>query len=111
MNVETKEHGNYNLLRIISAVNKNTLTGGVKAMHRKNDIRQVEKRQRITDKTLVVGMDIGCEFNAMCLMNKEGSVLGRYPKIYNSRRGFDFFHTIVETAKKKHRFTDVIIGM
>ena len=80
-------------------------------MHRKNDIRQVEKRQRITDKTLVVGMDIGCEFNAMCLMNKEGSVLGRYPKIYNSRRGFDFFHTIVETAKKKHRFTDVIIGM
>ena len=78
MNVETKEHGNYNLLRIISA-ERNFLTGGVKAMHKRNDNRQVEKRQRITNKTLIVGMDIGCEFNAMCLMNKEGTVLGRYP--------------------------------
>ena len=45
----------------------------------------------ITDTTLVVGMDIGCEFNAMCLMNNEETVLGRYPKIYNSRKGFDYF--------------------
>jgi len=111
MNIERKEHGNYNLLRIIFAVNKNTLTGGVKAMHKKNDNRQVEKRQRITDKTLVVGMDIGCEFNAVCLMDKEGTVLGRYPKIYNSRKGFDYFHTVVETTKKKYGFTDVLIGM
>jgi transposase len=111
MNMEIKEHGNYNLLRIIFAANKNTLTGGVKAMHRKNDNRQVEKRQRITDATLVVGMDIGCEFNAMCLMNKEGTVLGRYPKIYNSRKGFDYFYSIIEAAKKKHGFTDILIGM
>jgi transposase len=110
MNVETKEHGNYNLLRIISA-ERNFLTGGVKAMHKRNDNRQVEKRQRITNKTLIVGMDIGCEFNAMCLMNKEGTVLGRYPKIYNSRKGFDYFHAIVETTKKKYGFTDVLIGM
>jgi transposase len=111
MNMEIKEHGNYNLLRIIFAANKNTLTGGAKAMHRKNDNRQVEKRQRITDATLVVGMDIGCEFNAMCLMNKEGTVLGRYPKIYNSRKGFDYFYSIIEAAKKKHGFTDILIGM
>jgi len=109
--METKEHGNYTLLRIIFAENKKTLTGGVKAMRRQNDNRQVEKRQRITEATLIVGMDIGCEFNAMCLMNKEGTVLGRYPKIYNSRKGFDYFHGVIESMKKKRGFTDVLIGM
>ena len=111
MNVERKEHGNYSLLRLISVGNKNTLTGGVTAMRKKNDNRQVEKRQRITEATLVIGMDIGCEFNAMCLMNKEGTVLGRYPKIYNSRKGFDYFHGVIESMKKKYGFTDVLIGM
>lgn len=110
MNMETKEHGNYNLLRLIFVGNKNTLTGGVTAMRKKNDNRQVEKRQRITDATLVIGMDIGCEFNAMCLMSKEGTILGRYPKIYNSRKGFDYFHGVVESMKKRG-FTDVLIGM
>ena len=36
-------------------------------------------------------MDIGSEFNAACFMDKEGNVLGRFPKIYNSRKGFDYF--------------------
>ncbi|MGD9577042.1 MAG: IS110 family transposase [Syntrophorhabdus sp.] len=80
-------------------------------MHTKNYSRQVEKRQRIGDATLVIGIDIGCEWNAMCLMSKEGTVLGKYPKIYNSRKGFDYFHTVIETMKKKHGFTDVLIGM
>jgi len=35
MNVERKEHGNYTLLRIIFAGNKNALTGGVTAMRRR----------------------------------------------------------------------------
>lgn len=80
-------------------------------MRKKNDNRQVEKRQRITGATLVIGMDIGCEFNAMCLMNKEGTVLGRYPKVYNSRKGFDYFHGVIESMKKKYGFADVLIGM
>ena len=111
MNIERKEHGNYSLLRLVSVGNKNTLTGGVTAMRKKNDNRQVEKRQRITDATLVIGMDIGCEFNAMCLMSKEGTILGRYPKIYNSRKGVDYFHGVIESMKKKRGFTDVLIGM
>ncbi len=60
---------------------------------------------------IIQHLDIGCEFNAMCLMNKEGTVLGRYPKIYNSRKGFDYFHKIIETMEKRHGFTDVLIGM
>jgi transposase len=56
-------------------------------------------------------MDIGNEFDAMCLMNKEGDVLGKYPRIYNSRKGFDYFAKVVEETKKKNGFKDVLIGM
>ena len=67
-------------------------------MRMKNYTRQIDKRQRISNRTLIIGIDIGMEFNAVCLMDKEGSVLGKYPKIYNSRKGFDYFHKIVEQA-------------
>jgi transposase len=91
--------------------NQNTLTGGVTIMHTKQYTRQVEKCKRIGNRTLVVGMDIGSEFNAACFMDKEGSVLGRYPKIYNSRKGFDYFYTMVEQTKRKYKLTQVFIGM
>ena len=80
-------------------------------MHTKQYSRQVEKRKKIGNRTLVVGMDIGSEFNAACFMEKEGNVLGRYPKIYNSRKGFDYFHTMVERTRRKHKLTHVFIGM
>jgi transposase len=71
----------------------------------------MEKRQRITNHTLVIGMDIGSEFNAACFMDKEGTILGRYPTIYNSRKGFDYFQTMLTKTRRKHKFTDVLIGM
>ena len=45
--------------------------------------RQVERRQRIKRTTLVTGIDIGDDFNAIAYMHKEGTVLGRYPKVFN----------------------------
>jgi len=80
-------------------------------MHTKQYSKQMEKRSRIGEHTLVVGMDIGSEFNAACFMDKEGNVLGRFPKIYNSRKGFDYFRTMITKTQRKHRFTDVLIGM
>jgi len=80
-------------------------------MHGKDYNKQIAKRQRIKMTTLVIGMDIGNEFNAMCFMNKEGEVLGKYPQIYNSRKGFDFFTKAIEVMKKKKGFRDVLIGM
>jgi transposase len=78
----------------------------------KNDYnRQAEKRQRVKGTTLILGIDIGKEFNAIAFMNKEGEVLGRYPKVYNSRAGFDFFVRIVEEAKAKHGLKEVLIGL
>lgn len=73
--------------------------------------KQLARRQGIKDTTLVVGMDIGCEFNAMGLMNKEGKILGRYAKIYNSRKGFDYFTKVIEETKRENRLRDVLIGM
>jgi transposase len=80
-------------------------------MSKKNYSSQVAKRQRVKRTTLVVGVDIGCNFNAVSLMNKAGEVLGRYPKVYNTRQGFEYFVKIIEGAKKKYGFRDVLIGM
>lgn len=80
-------------------------------MSRSDYSKQLARRQRIKKTTLVIGMDIGCEFNAMGLMNKEGKVLGRYPKIYNSRGGFNYFTKVIEDTKGKHGLKDVLIGM
>lgn len=73
--------------------------------------RQVERRQRIKRTTLVMGIDIGADFNAVGYMNKEGAVLGRQPKLYNSREGFDQFVRITEGLKAKHGMKDVLIGL
>lgn len=73
--------------------------------------KQVEKRQTIKNTTLVVGLDIGSGFNAMGLMNKAGEILGRYPKVYNSRIGFEYFKRTIEHTKKKHGCKRVLIGM
>jgi len=73
--------------------------------------KQVKRRQRIKKTTLVVGLDIGDEHNAMGLMNKDGDILGRYPKIFNSRKGFEYFKKAIEVTKKKHGLKKVLVGM
>lgn len=76
-----------------------------------NYSKQVAKRQRIKETTLVVGLDIGSAFNAMAFMNNEGNVLGRYPRVYNSRKGFEFFIEAINMIMRKNELNDVIIGM
>ena len=55
-------------------------------MSKRDYNKQVEKRQKVKRTTLVVGVDIGAAFNAVALMNKEGEVLGKYPKGTSTRR-------------------------
>jgi transposase len=71
--------------------------------------RGYDKRQRIGETTLIVGLDIGCEFNMMCMMNAKGKVLGEH-KVYNSRKGFDFFKDVVDSTVKKEKLWDVLVG-
>jgi len=80
-------------------------------MSGKDYSKQVEKRQKIKKTTLVVGLDIGSEFNAMGMMNKTGEIIGRYPKVYNSRKGFEYFKRTIEMTKKRHGLRKVLIGM
>lgn len=37
--------------------------------------------------------------------------MGKYSRIYNSRKGFNFFSKVIEAMKKKKGFKDVLIGM
>lgn len=73
--------------------------------------KQVMKRQRISERTLVVGVDVGNAFNAVGFMNKEGKVLSSCAKLYNSREGFEQFVKMTEELKTKYGLKDVLIGM
>ena len=73
--------------------------------------KQVARRQRIGDTTLVVGVDVGKAYNAVGFMNKEGKVLGNGAKVYNSREGFEQFVKMVEDLKAQYGVKDVLIGM
>src|ERR1700691_1615683 len=80
-------------------------------MSEKDCSKQVERRQKISKSTMIVGMDIGSEFNAMALMNESGEVLGRYPKVNNSREGFEYFKKVIEEIKHRKGLKRVLIGM
>jgi len=73
--------------------------------------KQVMKRQRISGRTLVVGVDVGNAFNAVGFMNKEGKVLNSCAKLYNSREGFEQFVKMTEGLRTEYRLKDVLIGM
>lgn len=80
-------------------------------MSRQDCSKQAQKRQRIKKTTLVVGVDVGCEFNAVALMSKDGEVFGEYPKVYNSRKGFDYFVQVIEAVRRRKGMKEVFIGL
>jgi transposase len=80
-------------------------------MSEKDYNKQVVKRKRIRNTTLVVGVDIGNAFNAVGYMNKEGTVLGSCAKLYNNRDGFEQFIKMTEVLKREYKLKDVLIGM
>jgi hypothetical protein len=43
--------------------------------------RQALRRQRISKRTMIVGVDIGKAFNAVGFMNKDGNVVGSCAKL------------------------------
>ncbi len=78
-------------------------------MSKRDYNKQLEKRQKIEDTTLVVGIDIGSKLNAVALVNNVAKVLSTFPKIYNSRKGFDCFIEVMEGVKAKQGLKDVLI--
>jgi transposase len=44
-------------------------------------------------------------------MSKEGEVFGEHPKVYNSRKGFDYFAQLIEEVKARKGLKEVLIGL
>ena len=80
-------------------------------MLKTDDTIRTIKHQTIDDHTIVIGVTLGREFFALCLMNKEGEILGSCRKLPITRKGFDAFHTLMEETKQTYGFTHVVIGM
>lgn len=72
--------------------------------------RQVEKRQALSEDSLLVGIDIGSAFHAIVLMNKAGEILKEYPKIYESRKGFEYLLSEIRKAQGVHGLKGVHVG-
>jgi transposase len=59
----------------------------------------------------VIGIDVGRAFHAVAYMDKEGNILGKYPRVYNSREGFNFFVKVTEQIKRKHGMKEVLMAL
>lgn len=77
----------------------------------KNYNKQIEKQQQVTPETLVVGIDIGNEFNAVALVDKFGKIYNKYPKVYNNHAGFNYFKEVIKNQQKTNGFTKVLVGL
>lgn len=78
----------------------------------KRKVRKRLKRQElITSKTLVIGIDIGKEFNAAAMMDDNGKILELIRKQYNSHEGYKIFFNDVKRLLSGKRFEKVAVGM
>jgi len=73
--------------------------------------KQVKRRKRIDNKTLIIGVDIGKNFNALVLMDSRGSVLKRLPKVYNSCSGYEWMMRQIKDIVRTDRFQKVLMGL
>ena len=73
--------------------------------------KQVKRRKRIDHNTLIIGVDIGKKFNALALMDDQGNVLKKLPKVYNSYSGYQWIMRQIQDTVKTHRFQKVLMGL
>lgn len=76
----------------------------------KNNIKIINRREMISNKSLIIGLDIGSSFHSVVFQNKEGYVLDKIEKVFNSRKGFDFLDDRIEYLLKRHELREVHIG-
>jgi len=53
---------------------------------------QNAKINQVTDKTLVIGMDIAKRTHYACMVDERGLLLKKSFPVYQSRQGFEFFY-------------------
>lgn len=76
----------------------------------KNNNKIINRKNMISKDSLVLGIDIGSQFHSVVFQNKDGFVLEKIDKLYNSRKGFDFLDNKIEYLLNKHQLSIVHIG-
>jgi transposase len=76
-----------------------------------NQLKKISLRKKALGRNpLLMGTDIGSESHSVAFLNKQGELLGRIPKVYNSRKGFDYLLARINKYKKQHGFSSVHMG-
>lgn len=75
------------------------------------NFKQNDKINQVTNKTLVIGMDIAKRTHYACMVDERGLLLKKSFPVYQSRQGFEFFHDQILESMKAFDKTDVIIGI
>lgn len=72
---------------------------------------QNAKINQVTDKTLVIGMDIAKRTHYACMVDERGLLLKKSFPVQQSRQGFEFFYNRILESLKEFDKTDVLIGI
>jgi transposase len=77
----------------------------------RNNVKRQIRRNHIGGNALVIGTDIGKDFNALVFMNKQGEVLYRMKRLNNDYKGYGDFLQAVNQLCAKNGFDQRIMGM
>jgi transposase len=75
------------------------------------DFKQNQKINQVTEKTLVIGMDIAKRTHYACFVDDRGRVLQKSFSVSQSGGGFELFYQRILAAMKENEKTEVLIGI
>ncbi len=75
------------------------------------DFKQNQKINQVTEKTLVIGIDIAKRTHYACFVDDRGRVLQKSFSVSQSRDGFELFYKRILAALKESEKTEVIVGI
>jgi transposase len=75
------------------------------------DFKQNQKINQVTEKTLVIGIDIAKRTHYACFVDERGRVLQKSFSVSQSRDGFELFYKRILAAMKESEKTEVIVGI
>jgi transposase len=75
------------------------------------DFKQNYKINQVSEKTLVVGIDIAKRTHFACFVDDRGRVLQKSFSVSQSRDGFELFYQRILTAMKEYEKAEIIVGI
>src|SRR5690554_4071799 len=75
------------------------------------DFKQNHKINQVTEKTLVVGIDIAKRTHYACFVDERGRVLQKSFSISQSHEGFEYFYQRILQTLNEHGKTEVLVGI